>query len=194
VASLDDLIAAIVADDAAAVSRLLSTSPSLALAHQVGGDRILHEIEHYLYGGDTALHIAAAAYRASMIQELLASGADVNARNRRGAEPLHYAADGIPGASTWNPEAQRGAIQALLQAGADPNALDKNGVAPLHRAVRTRCSAAVEALIEGGADTSLPNKRGSTARDLATRTTGRGGSGSPAAKAEQQQILRVLAA
>jgi len=65
-------------------------------------------------------------------------------------------------------------------------------VAPLHRAVRNRCSAAVEALLSAGADPRLQNDSGSTASDLARWTTGRGGTGSSEAKAEQQIILDLL--
>jgi len=123
---------------------------------------------------------------------LLAMGAGVDARNRRGAEPLHYAADGSPGSDSWNPAAQAAVIAALIAAGADPNATDTSGVAPLHRAVRTRCSAAVRALLDGGADPRLPNRSGSTPLKLATRPTGRGGSGSPDAKAQQAEIVAIL--
>ena len=66
------------------------------------------------------------------------------------------------------------------------------GVTPLHRAVRNRCAAAVRALLDGGGDGSATNDRGSTALDLAGWTTGRGGTGSPAAKAEQAAIVEVL--
>jgi hypothetical protein len=65
-------------------------------------------------------------------------------------------------------------------------------VAPLHRAVRTRCAAALSALLEGGADAQPKNKRGSTPLKLARLNTGRGGSGSPEAKAQQEQIVRVV--
>jgi hypothetical protein len=65
-------------------------------------------------------------------------------------------------------------------------------VTPLHRAVRNRCSAAVEALLGAGADPRRQNDRGSTASDLAHRTTGRGGTGSAAAKAEQRIIIELL--
>jgi hypothetical protein len=41
-----------------------------------------------IVAGDSA-HIAAAAYQTRIADELLARGADVRARNRRGAEPLH---------------------------------------------------------------------------------------------------------
>src|SRR5439155_16796505 len=119
-------------------------------------------------------------------------GADVRARNRRGAQPLHYAADGIPGSAHWDPKAQRNTVVALLEAGADPNAVDKGGVMPLHRAVRNRCAAAVRALIEGGADVGRPNGSGSTPIQLAHWTTGRSGSGSSIAKAEQKVIVRLL--
>jgi len=47
-------------------------------------------------------------------------------------------------------------------------------------------------LQRAGADPHLPNDRGSSASDLAHWTTGRGGTGSPAAKAEQQIILELL--
>jgi ankyrin repeat protein len=83
-------------------------------------------------------------------------------------------------------------IAVLIRAGADPNALDKSGVAPLHRAVRNRCAAAVRALIEAGADPRAPNGNGSTPMLLATLNTGKSGSGLPAAKEQQQEILRIL--
>src|SRR5881394_954894 len=92
------------------------------------------EIAHYLYAGDTALHMAAAAFRRPVAKLLIAHGADCHAQNRLGATPLHYAAD----ANHWDPTAQAKTIAYLLSVGADPDALDKNGVTPLHRAVRTR--------------------------------------------------------
>jgi hypothetical protein len=82
----------------------------------------------------------------------------------------------------------------LLDAGAEPNATDKGGTTPLHRAIRNRCAPAVEVLLARGADVTRPNGRGSTAWQLATWTTGKGGSGSAAAKAEQAEILQLLEA
>lgn len=160
---------------------------------QEAQDFYFHEIGHYLYAGDTALHAAAAGYRVSLARELVKLGANVAARNRRGAEPLHYASDGGPMIRTWNPSAQAEMITFLIGSGADPNALDKSGVAPLHRAVRQRCPGAVRALLDGGADPALRNKSGSTPLRLAELTTGRGGSGSPESKACQQEILVILA-
>ena len=197
--ALMTLVRAIVADDAATVLRLLATSESLASARAGEGatraaatDYYLAGIGHYLYAGDTALHIAAAAYQLPVARQLLTMGADVGARNRRGAQPLHYAADGSPRSPHWNPAGQAAIIACLIKAGADPNATDKSGVTPLHRAVRTRCAAAVSALLDGGADARRKNKAGSTPMQLATWTTGRGGSGSAEARAQQQEIVRLL--
>ena len=198
-AELKRLVRTIVAADDPVVFALLEKKPGLAKAHfedgatrQMAKPYHIDEIGHYLYSGDTALHMAAASYREKIARRLIAMGADVRARNRLGAEPLHYAVDGTPGSRAWNPGAQAATVACLLDAGADPNALDKSGVTPLHRAVRTRCAAAVKALLEGGADPRRKNKHGSTPMLLATRNTGRGGSGSREAKAQQERIVRLL--
>jgi ankyrin repeat protein len=151
-------------------------------------------INHYVYEGDTALHVAAAAHQPELVTLLIELGANVTAGNRRGAQPLHYAADGSPGSPTWDPARQAAVISLLITAGADPDALDKSGVAPLHRAVRTRCASAVGALLDGGADPKLTNKSGSSPMKLAIQTTGRGGSASPAARGEQAKIVELLEA
>lgn len=194
-----NLVEAIVLGDAATAVSMLVASPDLARERagadrDATGDRFFEEILHYMYGGDSALHMAAAAYRSEIARDLIAKGADIGARNRRGAEPLHYASDGVPGSRGWNPQAQAATITILIDAGADPNALDKSGVAPLHRAVRTRCAAAVEALLLGGADARAKNKNGSTPLLLASQNTGRSSSGSPEARAQQGDILRLLRA
>src|SRR5579872_3177351 len=193
------LMRGIAAGDAAAVAQSLAASPALASSslrqgatRQSARDFFVHEIAHYLFEGDTPLHIAAAAHRKTIVSDLLSMGADVRARNRRGAQPLHYAADGMPGSGHLDPNAQRETVIALLEAGADPNATDNGGVTPLHRAVRNRCSSAVRALIDGGADVNRPNGSGSTPIQLAHWTTGRGGSGSPSAKAERKVIVQLL--
>ncbi len=193
------LMQTIAAGDTAKALQLVTATPALA-AERLGvgasreraADFFLASITHYAYGGDTGLHIAAAAYQLEVARALIAAGADVNARNRRGAQPIHYAADGVPGGEHWNPQAQAETIAYLVAAGADPNAADGSKVRPLHRAVRTRCASAVRALLGSGADPSLANGNGSTPLDLATRQTGRGGSGGPQAKAEQADIIRLL--
>lgn len=195
--ALMTLARAIAADDTQAALRLLTASPDVARASLFAGatrqqpsEHFLKDIAHYVYAKDTALHVAAAAYRQEVARTLIGMGADVRAKNRRGAEPLHYAADGGPGSRSWNPTAQAATITRLVEAGADPNAVDTGEVTPLHRAVRTRCAAAVKALLDSGADAQRTNKNGSTPMLLATQNTGRGGSGSDEAKAEQREIIR----
>jgi ankyrin repeat protein len=177
------------------VSRRVTDTPALATtSSEVGATRqeafnfFFAEIRHYLYRGDTALHMAAAAFRRPVAELLVAHGANCRARNRRGAEPLHYAAD----ANHRNPAAQAETIEYLSSAGADPNAFDNSGVAPLHRAIRTRSLAAVRALVDAGADPRQPNKSGSTPLHLAVQPTGKGGSGSERARQQQAGIISLL--
>jgi ankyrin repeat protein len=193
------LVRAIVRDDAPEIAKLLEVSPSLAreslpvgATREAATDFYFEEINHYLYAGDTPLHAAAATYRIDIARALIKNGADIAARNRRGAEPLHYAADGLPGSSTWNPQAQAEMITLLINSGANPNALDKGGVAPLHRAVRQRCAGAVDSLLRNGAAVRLKNKSGSTPLHLAVQNTGRGGAGSPESKTCQREIIGLL--
>ena len=198
--ALRGLVAAIVAADSATVTRLLKAAPELATARFEGGatrqssrDTFIDAVRRYIVAGDSALHFAAAAHSPEVARLLLAAGADVRTRNRFGDEPLHAAAVGHPGDPGWNPDAQAATISFLVESGADPNAANKRGVAPLHIAVRTRSAAAVRRLIELGAEPTRPNGNGSTPLLLAQQNTGRSGSGSPEAKAEQQQILNILA-
>lgn len=184
---------AIAAGDRALAAALLEAAPSLVTARLARRDEFFIDRCHaQVYEGDTALHAAAFAYDRRLAQDLVARGAAIRARNRRGAEPLHAATTGGPGAPHWNAARQRAIIEYLISMGADPDAAAKGGVTPLHRAVRNRCSAAVEALLAAGADPRRANDHGSTPSDLARWTTGRGGTGSPAAKAEQRIIIDLL--
>jgi ankyrin repeat protein len=198
-ASLRELVAAIASGDDAAAERLIAAEPVLGrTALRQGATRtdasanFLPSIGCYLYAGATALHIAAAAYRPDLCLRIIASGAQIAARSRRGWTALHHAADSHPNLPQWDPDRQARTIAALAAAGADPNALDGNGVTPLHRAVRTRGAAAVAALLEAGADPTARTRNGSTPRRLADVPSGRGGSGSPLARAEQARIVELL--
>jgi hypothetical protein len=198
-AALLELFRAIAFRDDREVARQLEKSRDLAIRPiHIGATRddaktyFLSAIHHYIYSGDTALHISAAAHHRHLAASLVMTGAGVRARNRTGAEPLHYAADGGPGVNGWDSAAQRDVVTDLIEAGADPNALDNSGVAPLHRAVRNRCSMAVSALIDHAADPLLRNKSGSTPLHLAVQNTGKSRSGSEGARAEQGRIIAVL--
>lgn len=98
---LRTLVETIAAGDAAAAARMLSTSPELARERaEEGATRLaaqanyLDRINHYLYAGDTALHIAAAAYQKGIAMDLIARGADVHAK-----------IDAVPSRSTKQPMA-----------------------------------------------------------------------------------------
>ena len=125
-----DFIRVIVEGDIDQVSRHLASSPALATAssdegatRQGASTFFFADIAHYFYAGDTALHMAAAAFRRPVAELLVAHGAEWRARNRRGAQPLHYEAD----ANRWDPAAQSETIEYLLSIGADPNAVDNSG-------------------------------------------------------------------
>jgi hypothetical protein len=187
---VDELVEAILCDDRDRVRRLLEADPGLASRSFETAVLFRVGISHWIYVGDTVLHLAAAGYRAEIVTSLLAAGADPDVTGpHRWGRPLHYAADGYR-----DPIRQVKTIGTLIAAGADVNAADKNGATPLHRAVRTRSAAAVDCLLDAGADVTKRNKPGSTPFHLAVQDTGRGGSGVAAARAGQEAIIRLFLA
>jgi len=187
---MDAILTAILEDDRPRVRTLLKADPRLATCLIDAARLYESKIFHWIYVGDTALHLAAAGYRVELVRLLLVAGADPNSIiNHRRSGPLHYAADGYINGPAWNAKRQVETIQCLLEAGAEINAQDKNGASPLHRAVRTRCAAAVKCLLKAGGNPTLKNKSGSTPFHLAVQDTGRGGTGAEAARTAQRQII-----
>src|SRR5688572_19197293 len=97
--ALMKLIGATAAGDFADAQRLLADNPALASTSlKRGATRraprpyYFEAIGHYVYAGDTVLHVATAAYSLALTRKLIRLRADVCAANRRGAQPLHYAA------------------------------------------------------------------------------------------------------
>lgn len=188
----DSLYAAILDEDRAKVKEMLDNDPGL-IRRGIAEERYESGIAHWIYAGDSVLHVAAAGHRAEIARMLLAVGADVgSAGNRRRSQPLHYAADGFLDSPSWDAARQVVMIRLLLKAGARLDAQDRNGATPLHRAVRTRCAAAVRCLLDEGADPTIRNKPGSTPFHLAVQNTGRGGSGSEKARTAQREIIRAF--
>lgn len=172
----DRIIEAVLSKRAADLAALLRTAPDLAV-HRFDADRLVERIPHQLYAGDTPLHFAAAAVRPVAVKTLLEAGAEVDASNRRGARPMHYACDPRPDhGAKWRPDDQDKLMAVLLTHGADPDAPDKSGAGPLHRAVRARSPGAVRVLLEAGCKARVKaGKAGSTPLHLAIASTGASG-------------------
>jgi ankyrin repeat protein len=186
---MEPILDAILEDEKVLV-QLLKRSPELS-GWRVPRDHLVETI-HWLYVGDTPLHLAAAALRVKAAQLLLENGADANAENRRGATPLLYVCDPRPMAGgIWDPQKQAELIGLLIQHGAKLQQVDRGGASALHRAVRARSPAAVRALLKAGArvDARL-NKGGSTPLHLAVQSTGAGGTAG--ALSEQLEIIEML--
>jgi hypothetical protein len=82
------LLVAIAAGDSALVRASLDAAPALATARLPRRDEFFIDHRHVqVYEGATALHAAAFAYDRETAEYLVARGAGVRARDRRGAEP-----------------------------------------------------------------------------------------------------------
>ena len=102
--------------------------------------------------GRTLLHYAAGDAKPERLAELLASGADPNARDHNGWTALHFAAQ------ARSPES----VALLLRAGADPSLQDSDGNTALWRAVYWSGGegAVIGLLRDAGADPLTENKHG----------------------------------
>ena len=188
---MEDILKAVMSGQEAAMRQLLKASPEV-IRVRFEQDYLVEAIPHWLYLGDTLLHLAAAALKVPAVRLLLGAGADSNAENRREATPLFYACDARPaGNGTWDPPSQAKIIDILLEHDADPQHVDRGGASALHRAVRARSPVAVRHLLQGGARVDLRlSKGGSTVLHLAVQPTGAGGTAG--ALPEQLEIIALL--
>src|SRR6266850_6631378 len=113
-------------------------------------------------GAYTPLHIASKRGSASVVRQLISSGADVSATTTSGATPLHFAAGG----------GSADVVTALLDHGANANARESEWAqTPLVFAAENDRPAAIRALLKHGADpsihTSTINLNEETAREQA---------------------------
>jgi ankyrin repeat protein len=125
--------------------------------------------------GFTALHRAClgASHPIEEAEQLIASGADVNARvsdvsvnrhRKQGWTPLHFAARGGFGGE------QVDKIRLLISHGAKLEAIGAQAFeTPLHLAIANRASASVEALIQSGANVHACLVTGLTAIEMAIK-------------------------
>ncbi len=107
--------------------------------------------------GQTALHIATERQEKDWMSYLLAKGANVNARDFKGATPLVVAA---------NMNYAEG-VDLLLARGARVDESSDTGETPLITAVHNRNIGMMRALLKAGADADRADNSGRTARDYA---------------------------
>lgn len=166
------LVEAVQAGDAKAVASALSqgANPSMVVAD---------------FSDPTVLHLAVMHGHLRIVKLLLNRGADVEATDRFGLTPLHYAAAAaadvtqvlidaganpdqtdIEGNAPIHYAATNGLVEVLkvlVKGGAGINALDRGGDAALHQAAENGHIEAVKVLLELGADASIEDEGGQTA-------------------------------
>src|SRR5438105_10303573 len=112
---MNSLLTAIVDDNRRAVKALIAADGGL-VARLIRKPKFYDtKIFHWIYAGDTALHLAAAGYRSEIVRLFLAAGANPNAAtNHRRSGPLHYAADGFISGPAWDAKRQVETIRCLF--------------------------------------------------------------------------------
>ena len=165
------LIAAVRAGNRSEIEQQIAASPEVVKGKDAGGS--------------TALHHAAGYGPIGNLQLLINKGADVNAKNRRGSTPLHWAihdeakvrlllskganvnAKQVQGRTPLYLAAMLGnsvpTMRLLLSRGADPNLASANGQTPLMLAAARGNVEGMQLLIESGADVNSKDGAGETA-------------------------------
>src|SRR6266511_2256851 len=133
---------------AAAVTAVRS-EPRRVIEQLIAGDREI--VKAHDLAGSTLLHHAAGFGTIETMALLLDSGADVNAKNRRGSTPLHWA---------MHDEAK---VRLLLSRGAAINAKQVEGRTPLYLAASLGNGRSILRLVlERGGDPSIATVNGQT--------------------------------
>ncbi|CAG0899889.1 unnamed protein product, partial [Cyprideis torosa] len=102
----------------------------------------------------TPLHMAKTS---ETVEVLIDNKADVNAKDRWGQTPLHFAAK----------HNRHSIAKVLLDNGADPNIPDVFEQTPLHLATSKQNEEVIKCLVANGARLDVKNKKGKTALDIA---------------------------
>lgn len=134
---LVSLISAVRGRDAASAEKMVKANPALVKLQD--------------QAGSTALHHAAGFGSLDTIKNLIAAGADVNAKNNRQSTPLHWAL------------ASEDKVKLLLAKGADVNARQADGRTPLYHAVSQNNHIAIsKLLLDKGADPNVGTANNNT--------------------------------
>jgi ankyrin repeat protein len=130
-------VAAVRSDSRATVANLISADPEIVRAR----DEV----------NSTPLHHAVGFAPMDVVTLLLDAGADINAKNRRGATPLHWAI---------HDEAK---VRLLIARGAQVNVRQVEGRSPLFQAASMgNANAVVRLLLDHGADAAIATANGQT--------------------------------
>jgi ankyrin repeat protein len=148
-------------------------------------------ISHWMYTGDTAMHLLCAAKQIEGINQLIDNGCGINTNNnRRKSTPLHYACEYIFEQDVYDQEQQEKLILKLIELGANINAEDKNGNTPLMTAIRSRALKAVQVL--NTLNPILKTEHLDKIERMLNSNTGRGGVSCEQAKANLIEIKKLM--
>ena len=152
-----------------------AASGNVGAARQLLGEDGRADVDRRTHGGGdrTALHVASSHMQVSMVQLLLASGANVRAETSDGHSALREAcAPTHPMADFWATSrrcdiraARAGVVRALLDAGAGVDRADRHGRTPLYASLWSTHGGGMhvaQLLLVGGADANRGDRDGRT--------------------------------